>query len=108
MIFNKEQIDLMKKIGVNINFEVDELTDNEILEIDEKVSVHLMTHGFTGDNYDPTPDGLICEQIMDTLGEIDIAIEGKNPLDQIGKSEKIFMMDVKIKKNALLRQIIMI
>ena len=90
MIFNKEQIDLMKKIGVNINFEVDELTGNEILEIDEKVSVHLMTHGFTGDNYDPTPDGLICEQIMDILGEIDIAIEGKKPLDQIGKSEKNF------------------
>lgn len=66
--FNREQIELLNKVG----FEFDvtgELSDDEILEIDHKVSDYFIYEGL-GDNDKVNDIGLICESIMDILGEL--------------------------------------
>lgn len=64
MKFNKNQIELMKNIGISINF--DDISDEEYIEIEEKVSDYLQKKGFNGD-YSPNKDGEMCESILDML-----------------------------------------
>lgn len=54
----------MKKIGISINF--DNISDGELVEIEEKVSEHLQKQGFEKD-YSPTAEGKMCESILDML-----------------------------------------
>lgn len=66
--FNEMQIELLNKIG----FEFDVtgiLSDDEIMEIDDKVSDYFAYNGL-GDNDTVNDVGLLCESIMDILGEI--------------------------------------
>ena len=65
MKFNEKQIELVQRIGVSVN-SFDSLTDEEIEQIEEKVSEHLQKHGFDKD-YKPTEEGKICESILDEL-----------------------------------------
>ena len=55
----------LKKINI-ISFDFD---DEDILNVEEKVSNYLQKHGFDK-NYQPTEDGLICESILDKISEI--------------------------------------
>lgn len=66
--FNKEQIELLNKIGFDFDV-TSKLSDDEILEIDDKVSDYFAYHGL-GDNDTVNGVGLICESIMDVLGEL--------------------------------------
>lgn len=65
--FNDEQRKALLIIGVNI--EDRNYKDDEILEIDEKVSNYIMFNGF---NYDYKPNDLclILESIMDVFGDM--------------------------------------
>ena len=64
MKFNKNQIEFMKKIGISINFE--DVSDDDALLIEDKVSDYLQKKGFNED-YSLTEDGEMCESILDML-----------------------------------------
>lgn len=66
MIFTEEQIAFMESIGIHANFQAP--TDDEILDIEDKVSDHLQTKGFTED-YEPTEEGRLCESILDVTSK---------------------------------------
>lgn len=65
--FNDEQRKTLLIIGVNI--EDSNYTDDEILEIGEKVSNYIMLNGFD-DDYKPNDLCLIFESIMDVFGDM--------------------------------------
>jgi len=66
--FNEKQIELLNKIGFDFDVTGD-LSDDEIMEIDEKVSDYFAYYGL--DENDSVNDtGLLCESIMDILGEL--------------------------------------
>lgn len=65
--FNDEQRKALLIIGVNI--EDSNYTDDEILEIGEKVSNYIMLNGFD-DDYKPNDLCLIFESIMDVFGDM--------------------------------------
>ncbi len=64
MKFNNNQIEFMKKIGISINHE--NISDSDILLIEEKVSEYLQKKGFNED-YSPNQEGEMCESILDML-----------------------------------------
>ena len=66
--FNKEQIELLNRIGFDFDV-TSELSDDEILEIDDKVSDYFAYNGIS-DKDEVNDVGLICESIMDILGEL--------------------------------------
>lgn len=63
-----EHFKVLDKIKVDFDVRSD-MTDEQVLEIDEKVSDYLAMHGF-GKNDDITPTGRICESILDLLSEL--------------------------------------
>lgn len=65
--FNEVQIELLNKIGFNFDV-TGVLSDNEIIEIDDKVSDYFAYNGL-GDNDTVNDIGLLCESIMDILGD---------------------------------------
>lgn len=64
MKFNNNQIEFMKKIGISINHE--NISDSDILLIEEKVPEYLQKKGFNED-YSPNQEGEMCESILDML-----------------------------------------
>ncbi len=64
MKFNNNQIEFMKKIRISINHE--NISDSDILLIEEKVSEYLQKKGFNED-YSPNQEGEMCESILDML-----------------------------------------
>ena len=67
-IFNTEQIEYMRLLGLNCNF--DFLSDDEFVEIEDVVAEALQKRGFDED-YNPTEECRMCESILDVLSEID-------------------------------------
>lgn len=65
MDFSKKQVEFMKSIGIQVDFEKT-LSDEEYITIEEKISEHLQKKGFDKD-YLPTQEGKICESILDML-----------------------------------------
>lgn len=65
MKFSEKQIGFMKKIGISIN-SFDNLSDEDVDLIEDKVSEHLQKKGFDKD-YSATADGEMCESILDML-----------------------------------------
>ncbi len=65
--FNKDQLEILHKISFDFDVQKN-LSSEEYFEIDEKVDDYLMKFGFDKD-YVPNDIGLICESIMDILGE---------------------------------------
>lgn len=65
-MFDQEQIKYMIKIGLNFDFT--NLSDDNIIEIEEKIGDRLMMVGFDKD-YEPNWDGRMCESILDVIGE---------------------------------------
>lgn len=63
-MFNKNEIDFMKSLGINVNFE--SLSEDTLVEIEDVVSEKLQKSGFDKD-YNMTPDGKMCETILDKL-----------------------------------------
>jgi hypothetical protein len=66
--FNEEQVELIKKLDLDFDAS-GELSDDEIFEIDEKISDYFASHGL-GDNDKVNKIGLVCESIMDILGDL--------------------------------------
>lgn len=64
MKFKNTQIEFMKKIGISINHK--NISDTDILLIEEKVSEYLQEKGFNED-YSPNQEGEMCESILDML-----------------------------------------
>ncbi len=63
-----EHFGILNKIKVDFDVK-DELTDEQVLELDEKVSDYLAMHGFGKDD-NITPTGRMCESILDLLSEL--------------------------------------
>lgn len=64
MKYNNNQIEFMKKIGISIDF--NNISDEDYVEIEEKVSDYLQKKGFNED-YSPNKEGKMCESILDML-----------------------------------------
>lgn len=64
MKFKNTQIEFMKKIGISIKQK--NISDSDILLIEEKVSEYLQEKGFNED-YSPNQEGEMCESILDML-----------------------------------------
>lgn len=58
---NNEQIDFLINVGIDPDLPYDELED--------AVATYLELHGFDAD-YNPTDDGLMCESILDYIGNL--------------------------------------
>lgn len=63
-LFAENQIEFMKEIGISINFS--NISDDDYVAIEEKVSEYLQKKGFNED-YSPNEDGKMCESILDML-----------------------------------------
>ena len=63
-MFNSKQIEYMKSLGLNFDFDV--LSDDELAEIEETVGEALQKSGFDKD-YKATKEGKMCESILDQL-----------------------------------------
>lgn len=63
-VFTKDQISFMKELGIHVNFIAP--TVDEIAQIEDDVSWWLQKYGFD-ENYFPTADGKMCENILTEL-----------------------------------------
>lgn len=63
-MFTQEEISLMRRIGLDFDF--DDLSDEEWCKIEEEIGEHLVLRCFDED-YNPDEEGLICERILDKL-----------------------------------------
>ena len=72
MKFSRKQIIFINELGIKDDLigDIEKMSDETIWSISDKVSVHLMIHGFDED-YKPTKDGLMCESILDILGDLE-------------------------------------
>lgn len=65
--FTANQLDILKKI--DFDFDVnDDLTDEQIVEIDEKVSDYFARNGLDADTINDV--GIVCESIIDLLSDL--------------------------------------
>lgn len=67
MKFNSEQLNLLRKIAPDTDFS-SELSDDILLELEDKVSDYFALHGLANQNQ-ASNAGRICEEIMDILAE---------------------------------------
>lgn len=66
-VFNKEQVDMLKKIGIRTDFNSDMSVD-EVEEYVEKISEHLQSYGLSDNGLNK--DGQICEDILNLIADI--------------------------------------
>jgi hypothetical protein len=66
--FNKEQVQILTKIGFPFDF-LDDLTDDEILFIDEKVMDYFEEYCILDGGNDVSKEGQICESIIDLIAD---------------------------------------
>lgn len=71
MPFTEQEIALMRKIGLDMDFEHSEtFTDDEWIHISDVVEDRYVLYELD-ENYFPTPDGVICEDILEKLAHVD-------------------------------------
>lgn len=71
MPFTPKEIDLMQRVGITLDFtKTDKFTDDEWISIGDIIADQLVLHELD-ENYEPTPDGVICEDILEKLAHID-------------------------------------
>lgn len=63
-MFTQEEISLMRRIGLDFDF--DNLSDEEWCEIEEVVGENLVLRCLDED-YNPNEEGWVCESILDKL-----------------------------------------
>ena len=68
MNWNEGQIKILKRL--NLSFDpLTQMSDDQIVELEDATSCYLATHGFTAsDSVNPT--GEICESILDAISEL--------------------------------------
>lgn len=68
MKFTKEEIEFMKSLGLNFDF--NNLSDDEWVEIEDVVGTKYNDDGFDDQYYNnPNKIGLMCESILDKLND---------------------------------------
>lgn len=65
-MFTDAEINLMKKIGLDADFQNLDRDDDYWCTIEDKVGDYLTLHCLD-ENYYPNADGIICEAILDKL-----------------------------------------
>lgn len=71
MLFTEQEIVLMQKNGIGIDFNhLEKVTDDEWCDIIDIIADRLVVYELD-ENYEPTPDGLICEDILEKLARMD-------------------------------------
>lgn len=63
-MFNSKQIEYMKSLGLDFDFE--NLSEDELFQIEEVVGEELQMSGFD-EEYEATKEGKLCESILDQL-----------------------------------------
>lgn len=63
-MFSKKQVEFMKSIGIDIDYE--NISDNDMEKIEDVISQTLQESGFDKD-YNITEIGKMCESILDNL-----------------------------------------
>ncbi len=63
-MFTENQIKFMRSLGIEVDF--DNLSDNDLVQIEERVGNELQRSGFGIDNT-ITDTGKLCESILDKL-----------------------------------------
>lgn len=67
MLFTNQEIALMRRIGLKMDLEHhDSLSSDEWIEIEETIGDRLVLHELD-ENYEPTPDGVLCEDILEKV-----------------------------------------
>lgn len=70
MPFTPKEIDLMQRIGITLDFaHTDDFTDDEWISIGDIIADRLVLYELD-ENYEPTPDGMICEDILEKLSKL--------------------------------------
>lgn len=91
-MFSAEEKNFIKSLGINTDFE--NLIDDILIEIEEKVSDVLQIKGF-GENCNITKIGKLCEEILDKLSEFDSENEISNTINlRDYNNKKIKITDV--------------
>lgn len=65
-MFTQNEIELMKRLGLNADFHHLDRDDDYWLVIEERVGDYLTLHCLD-ENYYPNDEGIICEAILDKL-----------------------------------------
>lgn len=65
-MFTQEEIALMKRLGLEADFQNLDRDNDYWLDIEERVGDHLTLHCLD-ENYYPNDEGTICEAILDKL-----------------------------------------
>ena len=66
--FNEKQVALLQKIGFEFDV-LGDLTDEQILEINEKVEDYFARYGITPKD-EVNAVGLVCESIIDLISDL--------------------------------------
>lgn len=66
MKFNNKQIEFMRNIGIDVDF--DNLSDDDIINIEDKVADKYEMEGLD-EKYNPTETGKMCESILDMMND---------------------------------------
>lgn len=66
-IFTVQQVQMMKRIGLSLDF--DSLSEDDYVKIEETVGDYLERYGLD-EKYQPNKDGRICEAILDRLSSV--------------------------------------
>lgn len=67
MVFTEKQLDVLGNAGLSFS-PGDDLSDDQLFEMDEKVSDYLVDHGIDGDEINEI--GVVCESILDAIAEM--------------------------------------
>ena len=71
MPFTEQEIAFMQKIGVKLDFSQPEtISDDEWIDLEEAIGNRLVVYELD-ENYFPTPDGVLCEDILEKLARMD-------------------------------------
>ena len=65
--FTEDQIAFMRRIGISIDA-ASVLSDGELADLEDKLQLYYQANGLDED-YSPTPDGRLCESIIELLFE---------------------------------------
>lgn len=70
-LLTEQEIAFMQKIGVKLDFSHPEtISDDEWIDLEEAIGNRLVVYELD-ENYFPTPDGVLCEDILEKLARMD-------------------------------------
>ena len=67
MVNDAQKQFILDKFGLNCDYS--NMTDDEYFRLHDTVAEYLQTKGL-GPDYEPTPDGRMCEEILDAIADL--------------------------------------